>query len=534
MRFINLSALVFGSVVTMAATPAISGVVNAASWLPPALPNSGVAQGAIFTVVGSDLGPSTFLQVKSFPLPTTEGLGGTTIKVKVGGVTETCIMIYTVASQVAAILPSATPTGTGTLTVTYQGESGSLAIQVVASNVGTFALNQDGTGPGVFTDAVTYKPITMINAAHPGETLTLWATGLGAITGDETEAPKPVDLHTGVQVLIENQPAKVLYGGRSSYAGLDQINFVVPDGVSGCKTSVVVIVKGITGNVTSMAIAPNGQTTCNDTHGSLTAAILQKAIANGSLNGATVQLSHVDGNDKLAAEFATYPLNSLIRSFAGTNGPSIGSCLAYETYATSLDVIDPIQPTFLDAGSQLTITGPAGAQNINAISTGFYPATLATAPPYFITPGNFTVTNGAGGSNVGPFTWNLTLPPSVVPTNIPTSIHRSQDLNLTWSGGAGFSAVTIFGYSGVPVTSTLLSFVEFICNADPSAQQFTVPSAILSLLPPNGFGAKGELGVSIQIAGIPLATFNVPGSPGIDIGVFSAFIANGSVAKIQE
>jgi uncharacterized protein (TIGR03437 family) len=471
---------------------------------------------------------------QTFPLPTTQGLAGTTIQVTVGGDTETCIMLYTVASQVAAILPSATPVGAGTLTLSYQGEPGAIAIQVVAANLGTFALNEDGTGPGIFTD-LSYNPITYVHTAHPGDTVVLWGSGLGAITGNETEPPTPVQLDIGqIQILVGNQPATVLWGGRSSYAGLDQINFVVPAGVSGCKTSVAVIVKGVTGNVTSIAVAPAGQTTCGDTVGALTAANLQKAIANGSISGANVQLSRVvGGNDQLSAQFVNYPLDSLIRSFAGSTGPSIGSCLAYETYAATLKVTDPTPPALLDAGPQLTITGPAGTKTIDATSPGSYQATLATGSPVYISPGNYTVSNGVGGSNVGAFTWSLTLPPSIIPTNIPASINRAQDLNLTWTGGTGFSVVTIFGYSAVPVTSTLLSYVEFICNADPSAGQFTIPSAILNLLPANGYGAERQPGISIQMTGIPLATSTAPGSPGIDVGVFSAFVSSGSVATIQ-
>jgi uncharacterized protein (TIGR03437 family) len=109
----------------------------------------------------------------------------------------------------------------------------------------------------VVTDTL-YNPITMINAAHPGEILVLWGTGLGAVTGDETEPPISTDLGTGVQVFVGNQPASVLYGGRSSSPGLDQINFVVPAGVTGCKTSIAVSVKSVTGNVTTTSLAPAG------------------------------------------------------------------------------------------------------------------------------------------------------------------------------------------------------------------------------------------------------------------------------------
>jgi uncharacterized protein (TIGR03437 family) len=121
---------------------------------------------------------------------------------------------------------------------------------VLAANFGTFTLNEGGSGPGVVTDTL-FNPITFANTAYPGESLILWGTGLGAISGDETNPPTEVDLNTGVQVYVGNQPATVQCGGRSSSPGLDQINFVVPAGVTGCKVSVAVLVKGVTGNITS-------------------------------------------------------------------------------------------------------------------------------------------------------------------------------------------------------------------------------------------------------------------------------------------
>jgi uncharacterized protein (TIGR03437 family) len=165
--------------------------------LPPLLPNSGLAQGSIFTLFGAGLGPDTAQEAFSYPLPTTQGLGGTTVQATVSGVTENCVMIYASTVQVNAILPSATPVGTGKLTVSYQGSSGSIAVQVLAGSFGTLTLNSAGSGPAVVTDA-SYVPITLVNAAHPGQTLILWGTGLGAVTGDETRPPVQVDLNTGV------------------------------------------------------------------------------------------------------------------------------------------------------------------------------------------------------------------------------------------------------------------------------------------------------------------------------------------------
>jgi uncharacterized protein (TIGR03437 family) len=498
------------------------------------LPNSGIAQGAIFTLTGTGLGPSTLQQAQSYPLPTTQGLGGTTIQVTVGGVSETCIMVYTSSLQVAALLPSATPLGSGTLTLSYQGGSSSIAIQVLAANFGTSALNEGGTGPGVVTDT-SYNAITMINAAHAGDNLVLWGTGLGAVTGDETQPPTPpVPLDPGeVQVLIGNQPAAVSYSGRSSSPGLDQINFIVPAGVTGCKTSIAVTVQGVTGNITTTSIAPAGQTTCGDTYNALTSANLQKAMASGSLNIAGVELSRIDGGDDyLNSAFTSFPVDSLIRSYGGVFGPSIGNCLAYEIEGSSLVLTDPIKPSFLDAGSQLMITGPGGAKTVNATSTGYYFSTLATASPFYIAPGNYTASNGSRGSNVAAFNWDLTLPPSVVP-NIPASIDRTQDLTLTWTGGSAFPVVSIYLYNGVKATSTLKSYVDIICTAAGSAGTFTIPAAFLGLLPADGFGTPTTAGVSIEVGGVASNRFTVTGTPGLDEGFFTAFIGNGAVATIQ-
>ena len=181
----------------------------------------------------------------------------------------------------------------------------------------------------------------------------------------------------------------------------------------------------------------------------------------------------------------------------------------------------------------MVITGPGGTKTIPKSSTGSYSATLSAGSSIYVKPGPYSVANGNGGTNVAAFNWSLTLPDPVAPTNLPASFRRSQDLTLTWSGGASFPLVSIFGVSGVPITSTQSSYVEFVCHADGSAGQFTIPSVILSLLPTNGYGAPGVPGVGLQIAGISTGSFTVAGSPGIDAGIFTVFTPSGGIAKAQ-
>ena len=124
-----LILLLFASVGN-AQQPNAAAAVNSASFARSELPNGGLAQGGIFTVFGSNMGPAALAQSTSFPLPAE--LAGTSVKVTVGGTTLDCIMLFTVSSQLAVILPSNTPLGDGTLTVTFNGQtSAPLPIRVV-------------------------------------------------------------------------------------------------------------------------------------------------------------------------------------------------------------------------------------------------------------------------------------------------------------------------------------------------------------------------------------------------------------------
>jgi len=158
--FVSPFILTFVCTTSLAATPSLTGVYNAAGWVPPGLPNSGVAQGAIFTVTATGLGPAALRQVQSYPLPTTQGFAGITIKVTVGGV-QTCIMVYTLATRAAAILPLGTAVGTGTLTLSYQGGSAILSL-LPPNGFGTTT----NAGVDIQVSGIPLSPFTV--AGSPG------------------------------------------------------------------------------------------------------------------------------------------------------------------------------------------------------------------------------------------------------------------------------------------------------------------------------------------------------------------------------
>jgi uncharacterized protein (TIGR03437 family) len=148
--FVAFLLLISAGTAQLSAAPAITGVTNAASNLPSVLPNGAVAPGGIFVVKGSGMGPAA-ISIASNPFQSTS-VSGTSATIVVGGTTVNALMYYTSDKQIAALLPSNTPTGTGTITVTYNGQASPTArFGVVSNNLGIFTVDSSGQGPGIIT-----------------------------------------------------------------------------------------------------------------------------------------------------------------------------------------------------------------------------------------------------------------------------------------------------------------------------------------------------------------------------------------------
>src|SRR5579871_5684231 len=258
MRFVTVSlslAVFAGS--ALAQTPVIDQVSNIYSWTLPGLPNYGTARGSIFAVFGTNLS-SASAPLQSGPLQTT--LDGVTLNVTVNGVATQPLLYYLSPTQINAVLPSSTPVGTGTLTVTNNGlVSAPFTITVLESDFGLLTTNY-GSGPVSGFDASNngaYLGFTA--AANPGDVLELWGTGLGPVASDASGGP----VSDPVTVYIGGVQATVQYSGRSSYTGLDQINVVVPPNVSGCYVSVAVQTGNYVSNFGTIPVAATGRT-CSD------------------------------------------------------------------------------------------------------------------------------------------------------------------------------------------------------------------------------------------------------------------------------
>src|SRR5262249_9861287 len=117
----NYAPITFGSL-TIGPAPVIASnaVVNAASFAA-----GRVAQGSMFSLFGTDLGPPAGMQAAGYPLPA--ALGDTSVRVTAGGRSCDAWMVYASAAQVNAILPSDVPVGEAQIVVTHAGQTSATA-----------------------------------------------------------------------------------------------------------------------------------------------------------------------------------------------------------------------------------------------------------------------------------------------------------------------------------------------------------------------------------------------------------------------
>lgn len=479
-----------------------NGVLNSASYLTPGLPASGIAQGSLFVVFGTGLGPSSLVQANKFPLP--ENLAGTSINVTVGGVTQPAIIVYTYATQVAAILPSTIPVGAGSITLTYAGENSQTLsyakqqtsqpapIQVVASAFGIYTFNSRGSGQAIATDAA-YGINSIIHTFHPGDPAILWGTGLGPITAADADAPPVGDLPGSVKVFVGNKTADIYYRGRSGCcSGVDQIIFYVPADVEGCPVPVAVQAGGVISNIATIAVSKSGQT-CQDSV--MGQDLVEKLSSGGKVDFGYVRLE--TGASLGDYAFATFSEFTPQTAGLAQYGVSSGYCVAVDCSRGCAINGTPndLSPGQLDAGAAITLYGQTRYITIPGYR-GVYAAPLNPngAPRYLWGGAPYNV-SGTGGAHVGSFAVDLTMNSTGAQfTNIASGQHvpMKNDLTVAWDSdkyGSKSSLVSINGFSATD-NYALLTYLQ--CNAPAGANQFTIPAWVLSFLPPSGSTARGD------------------------------------------
>lgn len=130
--------------------PAIlnNGIVSSASFTPAQSPGGPVAQGSIFSIFGSALGPPATAQQTSFPLGNT--LSGVSITVTSGSTQLNAIPVFVSPTLINAIMPSATPAGRVSVQVTYNGAVSNMSPVIVVPNAPSiYTSTGAGIGPSI-------------------------------------------------------------------------------------------------------------------------------------------------------------------------------------------------------------------------------------------------------------------------------------------------------------------------------------------------------------------------------------------------
>ena len=421
------------STVNTGSTPSITYTENSASNVPPGLANAAIAQGSLFYIKGSNFGPTSgYVVATTFPLQTQ--IANTSVAITVGGKTVAGIMYYagcpgTTPCQASAVLPSSTPLGAGTVTVTYNGQtSAPVPITVVQNNIGIFTVSQSGSGDAIAT--LGYSFVSPTNAALANDTVGFWGTGLGPVTFDETNAAQQFNMtNVPTQAWVGGKQTPVVYQGRNACCtAVDVVYITIPSGVSGCATPVVFEINGVVSNTTTIPIGTTSRT-CTPTNPGLSQSgfsqfIAQGTYANGfvslvrsvnvsqdtSTGGITTPGSVTKGDSGSASFEKVTVLPGALGLGAAFDIASYGACTVIY-YAATQGSAPPPPYVYqsLDAGASIGISGPNGSRMLTK-STSTDPTTSQKYISYYsafdttatyLGAGNYAAT-GPGGRMSAP------------------------------------------------------------------------------------------------------------------------------------
>src|SRR5580698_137439 len=259
---------------TAPTVPKITAVLNNYGLIPAGFPNSGIAPGTLFIIQGYGLASATSVSslesaTGGSVLPTT--LNGASVSVNVGGAIVVPAFYYAENIQLALVLPSGTPVGQATVTVTYNGQtSAPFYFNIVTSAPGFAAYYGTGSGLAHAQD-LNYGYYNYGNSIPPNTTIRLIGSGLGADPDPARDTqyltPSAADaINALAHVYVGGIDAAIFYQGPEGYPGLDEIDITIPaNAPTGCFISVVGVTAG--GVPTNFLTLPIGTGECQDSLG---------------------------------------------------------------------------------------------------------------------------------------------------------------------------------------------------------------------------------------------------------------------------
>ena len=212
---------------------------------------SAIAPNAIVSAFGQNLASVT--QVASTrPLPTS--LAGASITVQdSAGIERFAPLFFVSPNQMNYQIPPGASPGPAVLKFNNGAGgivSGSATIAPSAPSI--FTLDSSGAGAAAAIDAINFTPAPFNATQNDGSPniIAVYGTGLGA---DATDID--ANAASSVQATIDGQATQVLYAGRApEFIGLNQLNIMLPVGISAGPHRLVITRGGVASNAVSIGI----------------------------------------------------------------------------------------------------------------------------------------------------------------------------------------------------------------------------------------------------------------------------------------
>jgi uncharacterized protein (TIGR03437 family) len=265
--FLAIAAALASAQSTKPVINSSGGIVNAADFQSPITP------GSLFSIFGSRLSSQT---ASALSIPLSNSLGGVTVTFVSGSTSIEAPLLYVqpdgataASSQINAQVPweLVAPGGTTTVNVVVSHDGvasdptpvtiGPFSPGIFASGTRAVAVNLDGT----LVWPANSVPGATTHAAKPGDTIIVYATGLGAVTPSAVTGAASLDALrqtlTQPVVLVGGLNAQVQFSGLSpQFVGVNQLNIVVPNVPAGDNIPIQIQVGGIT-SPSTITIAVN-------------------------------------------------------------------------------------------------------------------------------------------------------------------------------------------------------------------------------------------------------------------------------------
>lgn len=234
--------VVYSPTVVSGQPPKVTGVANTASF------SSSLSPGVLASIFGSGLGTP-----------------GTTVSI--GG--QSAPVLFNNDTQINVQVPTGLSAGSATVLVSANGlTSTGFLISLAPFAPGIFTQDSSGAGLAIVTDAKG-NTITAANSAKPGDTVTLYATGLGPTNPSVAVGTKTPNgsypTTTTPSVRVGGQSATVVSSVLGpGLIGTYEVSFIVPSKLGASTYPMTLSVGAYTSNSVSLPVSGSGASVLGD------------------------------------------------------------------------------------------------------------------------------------------------------------------------------------------------------------------------------------------------------------------------------